>query len=822
MMAHPPDDPHGGSLTPRSDPFGTVLDAARWFTERECIVFPCDRPGPGPCRGMHGPGKACAIEDRGKHPMVKWSQVVGPVPDDQLVEWFGADRANLAIACGPSGLLVVDEDRPGAFAAYAASVGQAVPDTFTVITGRHDGVGPRGRHFYFAAPDVALGNSAGRLPEGLDVRGGHGHGGYVIGPGSMHWTGERYEVEHDTMPADAPEWLVAALVPVTGPPAADGGGVEPREGLVGRARAIAAAAGVTVTATDLTRWADVPRYGSERSLRDEFAVRCAALTEGGSTFYHGLFTAAEAGWRLVELGLLDETALMRELTAAVWRVWDTEDLDENDHEHIVKGHCAAIVSPWELRGLGARDLHERSRVPDTAPAPVTSDDADAPLATVHTIPGNRTVTDVTESEDVDSGLSNAEIAARQEAEAYAIKVRDRVEWLDIQREAARVIEARDCPPIEGTDAVAFFAGDPPEYLVPGMVHRNGIAVMFGAPHCGKSFVALDIALSFASGKPWAGGEGAAITLTDGSPGVVHYVMAEAEGTNIGRGNAWFAYHGITAADLHGRFIPVTKPFLLTEAQVPLYLPLVIHDKPKLIIFDTRNAMFGGKESQAEDYGEMVRALRMIREAAGGCALLVIDHSGLNAPNRIRGSNAWEGATDTIVKVAKDKESGLHYVTMDRDRTAPEDGPEWTFRRERVRVRNRDEAVLVALAQNEDAPRIHVPGWEDDLPLPVEGTDKIDKARLALKGGKTQTHPGRNYAKVIWQLLRSTDGDPLLQTRIRTMINDVRSDKKDHLKAWAISRGCALLLQEGMAIDVGTAAQPRYVVAEAYSKREMPE
>ena len=827
---------------PAAHPLATPLDAAEMLTARGWVVFPADNPDAGlACTGTarRCVERRCGAQTdprkRGKHPRVDRWGGLGVASAAQLAEWFDehAGPVNVALACGPSGLMVIDEDTEGSFAAFCASNGEAVPDTFRVRTGR-------GWHWYFVVPvdpgtgeRYRIGNSPGALGAWhCDVRGGASasaeHGGYVITAGSRHWSGITYTApEPYAVAVDAPPWLIAAvLAPYQAPPSGDpaGTGAAPVDGgeadRDGDRRA--AGSGATVppgggpagsrAAQGVARWDKEIRYGSLPDLWAQYRRHCAEVRHTGAEFRHELFRAARDGWRLVNKGAHDQDAMLDELAECVARVWHAEPDDRDAkivYEEALHGPSGALASPWEIieplsrRPAEIEPGHLFTRPGEVVNGGVTSADT---RSADHTS-GQHAVTDVTEGERLTE---------------YECKVVAEVERLDVRAEAVRVRTARDLAPITGTDAVTFFAGDPPDYLIPGMIHRDGIAVMFGAPHCGKTFIALDIALSLASGKPWAGGEGSAVALPDGSPGVVHYIMAEAPGTNIGRGNAWMKYHGITPADLQGRLIAVTEPFTLTEAQVPLYLPRVIHDKPNLIVFDTRAAMFGGKESQAEDYTEMVRALRAIREAADGCALLLIDHSGLHAPDRIRGSNAWEGATDSIVKVAKDKETGHHYMTMDRDRTAPEGGPEWEFRRERVRVCDRDEAVLIAVPRGESAPPLHMPGWEADLPLPTAGTEKIDAARVVLRGGKTQAHPGRPYAKVIWQLLRSTEGDPLLQTRIRTMVNDVRTAKKDHLQAWAISRGCRLLVDEGMAYDVGTPAVPRYVVAPAYGKREMPE
>jgi hypothetical protein len=115
----------------------------------------------------------------------------------------GAPRNN-GIACGPSGILVIDEDVTGEFPRFAADNGHQIPDTYTVTTrvGR--------KHYYFNAPaGEQLGNGEGALRSyGVNVR---GVGGYVVGAGSAHVTGAVYTANGVTEVADCPEWLIEAL-----------------------------------------------------------------------------------------------------------------------------------------------------------------------------------------------------------------------------------------------------------------------------------------------------------------------------------------------------------------------------------------------------------------------------------------------------------------------------------------------------------------------------------------------------------------------------------------------------------------------------------
>lgn len=116
--------------------------------------------------------------------------------DDELEQWFGSGRANLAVVTGAiSGIVVVDIDGPEGEAEIAKL---DVPETVEVKT-------PRGRHLYFKHPGQRVRNGV-RLMPGVDVR---GDGGYVLVPSSVV-NGEPYEFTRalkDVSLAAIPSWF---------------------------------------------------------------------------------------------------------------------------------------------------------------------------------------------------------------------------------------------------------------------------------------------------------------------------------------------------------------------------------------------------------------------------------------------------------------------------------------------------------------------------------------------------------------------------------------------------------------------------------------
>lgn len=181
--------PAGGSQHPLSELGVAALSLAR----QGLFVLPC--------------------EPRGKAPLTTHGVKDATTDEAQIREWWTAwPNANPAVACGASGLVVLDDDQAGEFERLCADQGQPVPATFKVTTAK-------GAHHWFRQPSgQRIGNpKAFRQADYLiDVR---GDGGYVIAPGAIHETGATYtgsETASDlTRLPEVPSW-VAGMVSVAG------------------------------------------------------------------------------------------------------------------------------------------------------------------------------------------------------------------------------------------------------------------------------------------------------------------------------------------------------------------------------------------------------------------------------------------------------------------------------------------------------------------------------------------------------------------------------------------------------------------------------
>lgn len=841
MMAHP-------ALHP--------LDAAQRLTARGWVVFPADRPD----AGAHCQGSARACRERrcgaegdptkrGKHPAVveRWGLLSGPLEPVTLAAWFGpADepaRVNVAIAAGPSGLLIVDDDAAGGFERYAESIGEKVPDTFTVPT-------HQGSHRYFTVPldpatgeRVPVGNAPGLLAAyHCDVRGGaspsHPHGGYAVTAGSQHWSddpGAYVPADWDAPAVEAPGWLIEAVT-TPGP----SGSTEGRPGRTGTAG--------TGHGPGLTRWDSAPRYGSASALREQYRRHCAEVTEPGNAFRWGLFLAARDGWRLVELGLLDEDELQRDMAGIVWRVWQAPP-DERDVKIVMwealDGPHGALASPWELteaevreraRAAGSRPAGRFARPGDVIDSPPedpgltiapTSENGDGS----HTTYGSYSVADARDSTQLSTGpstglgtgvdidLSSAETLAENEIPPAPPGI-PWDKWQDDWRreyirqataDAVRLYrQAADLPDLVMLDYDAWNATPDPSYLVPRLFYRDGIAQVFGAPGIGKSYFVLDLALSLAADILWRGHR---LTGRDGGPGKVHYIMAEGLDVNKLRKDAFVRFHGVDEDVLRRHFVVSDgEGLLLTVAGIAQYRPFVQLFRPDLIILDTKNALFPGEESSGKDHGEMIRALNALRKDAGGAAVVVIGHSGLGAPNRARGSNAEEAGTSSATRVTRDEKSGIFTATEMRDKSGGP-GTEWHWRLEKVDgvpcgPFMDPPSVLVPVTEDEHRPvKIEGQWWDDETPVPDD--------LLALRGR------GRRFALLVFRILRWVGGDAgLTRTELSTTITRFlrRNDPTVRPDPSQLGRALTLLTDHGVIENSGKGTS-RFVLTREYATDE---
>ena len=193
-----PDERHFADQDEEPDAAPDMVAITQWLVEqRGFSVIPLDHPD----------DTWMAPPDIGKSAAVKWKEYQQRLPSmEELVEWFGNGRLrNFANVTGTiSRLVVVDGDSTEGLAWMRQHL--PIPPMRTQTY--------KGEHWYYRHPGVFIKNKT-RIKTGdpaikIDVR---GDGGYVVGPGSLHYNRIRYTrlgewPPVDDLPIFDPAWLV--------------------------------------------------------------------------------------------------------------------------------------------------------------------------------------------------------------------------------------------------------------------------------------------------------------------------------------------------------------------------------------------------------------------------------------------------------------------------------------------------------------------------------------------------------------------------------------------------------------------------------------
>lgn len=200
----------------------------------------------------------------------------------------------------------------------------------------------------------------------------------------------------------------------------------------------------------------------------------------------------------------------------------------------------------------------------------------------------------------------------------------------------------------------------PEWIVDGYIPADAMVTVFGAPGSTKSFWALDIACSIASGYPFNG-------KASVKPGKVIYCVGEGLRGMKWRIEAWkLAHPEADAAELSNNLIIIPRAVMLldkTESAMLINTAEAIHEEAPLraFIIDTwARSLTGGDENSAQDVGVAINICETVR-ANTGASPLIIHHTGADG-SRERGSTALRGATDTTIHMSHDETSGIVTLT----------------------------------------------------------------------------------------------------------------------------------------------------------------
>lgn len=214
----------------------------------------------------------------------------------------------------------------------------------------------------------------------------------------------------------------------------------------------------------------------------------------------------------------------------------------------------------------------------------------------------------------------------------------------------------------------------PSWLVENFLMLDSVSVIWGDPGSGKSFVALDIAMSVACGRHWFN--------NTTKPGKVLYVLGEGTSGMRKRANAWVSYHGLRPDAEDIMWLP-HMPDFFDGLTVDALTSVVAEYSIDLVVIDTlARAMVGKNENDNADMGRFVQAAEKIRDARrdfGKSVTVLLVHHSTKSPRGLqsmRGSSVLRGGIDTEMELQRvDPEPGspntMRELICNKQKDAPE-------------------------------------------------------------------------------------------------------------------------------------------------------
>jgi len=196
---------------------------------------------------------------------------------------------------------------------------------------------------------------------------------------------------------------------------------------------------------------------------------------------------------------------------------------------------------------------------------------------------------------------------------------------------------------------------PVAYLVDKVLPLGGYGLIYGRRGSGKTFDALDLALSITTGRHYHG------LATHAAGSTVAYIMSEGSASLRKRINAWKQARLVTTIPgFHAlpSSVPLNDPIALAELCLAIdKLP----SAPSLLVIDTlARSASGLDENSSQDMTKYIGIVDSLRERYG-CAVVPIHHAGWNAGHE-RGSTVIGDAADWIMKVSRDDQNIVSCTT----------------------------------------------------------------------------------------------------------------------------------------------------------------
>lgn len=208
------------------------------------------------------------------------------------------------------------------------------------------------------------------------------------------------------------------------------------------------------------------------------------------------------------------------------------------------------------------------------------------------------------------------------------------------------------------------------YLVKGLIASTGLAVIWGPPKCGKSFLAMDLGMHIALGWDYRGHK-----IKQAS---VVYIALEGRHGFPARVEAFRRHYGVEFAPFY--LLSASLDLVAKSGQLIAAIKAQLGENlPGVIFLDTLNRSLVGSESKDEDMARFLAAAEKVAQELS-CAVVIVHHCGIDA-SRPRGHTSLSGAVESQLKVERTA-AGEVIVTVELAKDFAE-GTEIVSRLERV-------------------------------------------------------------------------------------------------------------------------------------------
>jgi hypothetical protein len=215
------------------------------------------------------------------------------------------------------------------------------------------------------------------------------------------------------------------------------------------------------------------------------------------------------------------------------------------------------------------------------------------------------------------------------------------------------------PPFQFMSLPELFNRPEPDWLIPGILPQKGLGSFWGQPGSGKTFLAVDIALTVAMKSHWRG-----TRVKKG--GKALYIAAEDDSGVQVRFNSGLRARG--SMDAPVRVLPAA-PVFTSPKQAEALLKVIEAEGPQAITFvDTLAAVTpGADENTGKEMGPFIAFCKRIENVTGGIVIL-IHHDGKSPGKGPRGWSGLHGAFDVEWTVIDEKTH--REMTITKMKSAP--------------------------------------------------------------------------------------------------------------------------------------------------------